>query len=41
VCEICRSATVLDPESATELIEIYSRNQIEASEQRETQNYTQ
>ena len=25
MCEICKAATVLDPESATELIEIYQR----------------
>jgi len=25
ICELCRSATVLDPESATELIELYSK----------------
>ena len=29
VCELCNSATVLDPESATELIEIYEENQQE------------
>ncbi len=34
VCDICRSATVLDPESATELIEIRSRNLILASDKK-------
>jgi len=29
ICEICQSATVLDPESATELLEIYQENQMQ------------
>ena len=41
VCEFCKSATVLDPESATELLEIHSQmleeEQIEQQQQQTVQ----
>lgn len=42
VCELCSSATVLDPESATELLEMYQDLQMQPrlvqQEARETRN---